>query len=326
MYQFDAEITKDYILKYISQEEILERYLGIYVEYGTMYKSPFRDDRNPTCNFKLYRNGKVMFKDWSGDFYGDCFDAVQRMFGCSFNDALSKIASDFNLGGNIDLEPAPILERVEEIPKVIKIKSKQYSESDASYWKQYGLTGSTIAKYNVKCVEYAWLDDVIIYSYDESDPCFAYKFGTEFKLYYPLRANYRFLNTYKGLQGYTQLPKFGDVLVITKSLKDVMLLHQYDIPAVAPSSESSIISKDEWIEFNLRFDKIISLYDFDLTGVRSANKMKRLYGITPIMFTDGRWGTEDMGGKDLSDISLNIGYEEAEELINELIWSVQTMN
>ena len=46
------------------------------------------------------------------------------------------------------------------------------------------------------------------------------------------------------LQGLSQLPKSGDTLVITKSLKDVMCLDIWGIPAVAPSSESCVIPSD----------------------------------------------------------------------------------
>lgn len=321
MYQFDVEITKDLILTYISQEAIFERYFSITVEYKTLFKSPFREDKNPTCSFKKHQSGKITFKDWSGEFYGDCFDAVQKMFGCSYHESLEMIASDFNITqNNHTLTPVKVTEREPERERVIKIKSRSFNELDISYWKQYGLKGLTLIKYNVKCVDYAWLDDEIVYSNSISDPCYAYKFKDKIKLYFPLRAEYRFLNTYKGLQGYTQLPKSGDLLIVTKSLKDVMLMHQYDIPAVAPSSESSILSEDEWDDLSSRFTNILSLYDFDLTGIRSANKMKRKYGIIPLMFTDGRWGTEDDGGKDISDIASNIGYYEAEEKINNLIW------
>ena len=92
------------------------------------------------------------------------------------------------------------------------------------------------------------------------------------------------------------------------------------IAAVAPPSESSILSEEQFKELAFRFDTIVSLYDFDLTGIRSANKMKKLYGMAPFFLTNGRFGTTDYKGKDPTDMARNIGRSKAEEVINKLIW------
>ena len=91
------------------------------------------------------------------------------------------------------------------------------------------------------------------------------------------------------------------------------------IASIAPPSESSILSKEQYEELSNRFTTLISLYDFDLTGVRSANKMRKLYKIAPFFLTNGKYGTEDYGGKDPTDIAFNKGRSHAEEVIKKLI-------
>jgi len=325
MYSF-VEITKEYILSRTSQEEIFERYLGIPVEYKIMFKSPFREDRNPTCNFKKHQSGVITFKDWAGHFYGDCFNVVELIFNCSYYKALDRIAIDFNLkdGEVVEIIDFKKLSIPQEI-RVIKIKKKAYKDSDLEYWNSFGISIKTLNNYKVVPVEYAWLDDKIIYSHKEKDPCYAYKFGKEYKLYFPMRTKYRFLNTYKGLQGYDQLPEWDDLIIITKSLKDVMLLNQFDISAIAPSSEACILTELEFEDISSRTDNLLSMYDCDRTGLHSMWQMRKIYGIKPVIFTNGKFGTKDYGGKDLTDIAKNKSVKEAEKQLNELLWLVMKM-
>jgi hypothetical protein len=117
------------------------------------------------------------------------------------------------------------------------------------------------------------------------------------------------------LQGLSQLPKSGDILVITKSLKDVMCLDIWGIPSIAPSSESCIIPAEVVKNLNDRFARIYILYDFDRTGISFANKHRKLYGFMPLFFTNGKFDTFDYKSKDFSDfIALN-GVRGAAELI-----------
>lgn len=56
-------ITKELILNKVSEETLMEHYLGIHVRKG-LVKSPLRRDSKPTCSF--YRNkvsGRLIFKD-----------------------------------------------------------------------------------------------------------------------------------------------------------------------------------------------------------------------------------------------------------------------
>ena len=79
------------------------------------------------------------------------------------------------------------------------------------------------------------------------------------------------------IQGAKQLPKSGDFVVITKSLKDVMALSEFGITAIAPNSENLFLTDAQYEKLQLRFKNIYLLYDRDLPGVKSANKIRKRF-------------------------------------------------
>ena len=329
------EINRDYILSKVSQEEIFERYMGIRVTLGGMVTSPLRDDHNPTCSFKWLSSNLLWFKDWSGHFAGDCFAYVMRLHNCTFFEACDIIAIDFKLisstTGVVKKDRIPKETSFEVLTKTkIAVKWKSFGKTDIDYWGCHGIPISILNLYKVAPIEYAWVNDRLVYSNRSHDPAYGYWFGpNEMKLYFPLREKYRFLGNATCLQGYEQLPLIGDLLIVTKSLKDVMFLKTLKIPAVAPQSESAILTEEQFKELSRRFAKIVCLYDFDLAGIRSANKMKRLYKIPPKFFTTGRFGTSHCGGKDCTDIVKRFSADVAKKQLDELLktdkWYIQNI-
>ena len=283
-------LTKEYILERVSQEEIFETFSGLKVKPGIMYCSPFRKDNYPTAEFRI-TNGKIRFVDYSGDFYGDCFDAVQRIYGVDFYKALDIIAVKFGL---IQITDIP----VERKPKVyvkendfkqlsqIEIMVREWAKEDLDYWSKFEINLKTLNFFKVFPCKYVFVNGKVVYSYTKSNPGYAYRFGEKlYKVYFPLRKDRRFINNSTSIQGLNQLPKKGKLLVITKSMKDVMVLRRFGIYAIAFQTETIIPSEEDLQPFLSNWDKVVSLYDFDLAGVKSANKMRKLYGIQPFFLT-----------------------------------------
>ena len=64
------------------------------------------------------------------------------------------------------------------------------------------------------------------------------------------------------------LPKSGDdYVVITKSLKDVMVLYEFNIPAIAPNSETLFISDKQLEKLKSKFKNIVVFYYNDCVGI-----------------------------------------------------------
>ncbi|MBQ0113513.1 MAG: toprim domain-containing protein [Bacteroidales bacterium] len=92
------------------------------------------------------------------------------------------------------------------------------------------------------------------------------------------------------------LPKTGEYLVITKSLKDVMTLYQFGISAVAPISENTFISDTQMASLTNRFKTIVMFYDNDRPGLRAMiNNRKKFPNLIPL------WIPWKYKAKDISD-------------------------
>lgn len=324
MFQFLPHVDKKFILSKLSQEEIFEKYIGEQVSLSRTYRSPLREDLRPTCSFK-YLGDILLLKDWAGHFTGDCFRLVSLLNNnCTYNQVYEIIANDFNIikkgKKGTSYKKKPVYTVCKSLKADIKVKWKTLDTDDIKYWNSFGVSHGTLVKFNIGAVEYVWLNGNIIYKFAPNDRAYCYWFSeNDLKVYYPFRSEYRFLGNNSVLQGYAQLPAEGDLLIVTKSMKDVALLYEYGIHAVAPPSESSIITEEEHADLSRRFKRIVTLYDFDLTGVRSSNKMKKKYNYKIMFLTNGRFRTKDYGAKDLTDLFKAHGHDTVESYVADII-------
>lgn len=58
------------------------------------------------------------------------------------------------------------------------------------------------------------------------------------------------------IQGAHMLPKSGEFVIATKSLKDVCVLYEYGIPAIAPCSENEFLTDVQYEKIKKRFKHI----------------------------------------------------------------------
>ena len=315
-------VTKDFILSKVSQQEIFEMFLNLPVVPGKKYCSPLRKDDNPTCEYR-YTNNKLYFVDYSGDFYGDCFDVVQRMYGINYLKSLMLVSKKFNLSDvtfAAQKQPQTTIEKEHfKSYREIEIMVREWSANDLEYWNKFEINLKTLQFFNVFPTQYVFLDGEIMYSHNQSNPGYAYRFDNKkYKIYFPFRNHNesRFISNTTHIQGLNQLPKSGKLLILTKSMKDIMVLRRFGFYSIAFQSES-IVPKPEDIEpFLQNWDKVVSFYDFDRAGIRSANKMRKLYGIQPVFLTNGRFNTYDYGSKDPAEFVEKHGKQKAFTLRN----------
>ena len=342
-YIYEEPITKEFILNRISEEDIMEYYLQVSVQLDKLIKSPLRQDRHPTCSFS-YHSGRIKFRDWSEPHPWDCFDIVCRKFNIGFYAALEKIARDFSLREKpvndkvISERERQKTEFTKSSKKNIQVKHQSFTRTDVEYLKSFGITSEQCRKFRCISVQKAWVGEKEYYYYSEKDPCIGYYLGEDsfgnqrWKLYfYKRNKSYegilpRFIGNTNRINGWVQIPEHGGVLVITKSMKDVMVLDTFGINAIALQNETTLIYSDLVLNLKKRFRRIYSLYDFDRTGIAMANKMKKLYSIYPIFITNGKFGTIDFKAKDISDLVKLRGREYVQNLINYKIEREGIMN
>jgi hypothetical protein len=330
-------ITKDYILSRITEEEIFSFYLNIdEIVEGKLYRSPLRDDRHPTCSFS-YRGFRLRFRDWKEKGDKDCFDVVGSMYALDFGSTLDKIAYDFKLS-----EKPVVAELVEKLKRksklstnysgsssVIQVKIQDFTRVDKAYLTQFGITRKITKKFKCYSVGKLWVNGKDVYYYKDTDPAIGYYFGRDlegrelWKIYFYKRSTMRFISNTAKLNGWNQLPEKGSSLIITKSMKDVMVLTSWGIHSIAPQAESAIIPDDIIDLIYEKFSKVYSLFDFDYTGVCAANRLRKRK-IIPLFLTDGRFGTHNYGSKDISDYVRDNSYDDGKILILTLIHETRT--
>lgn len=318
MYQLLPTINKQWILERVTQEQIFEYYLGITVQVRKLIRSPLRKDDNPTCSFRYYNN-TLIFKDFSGHFAGNCFKLVMFIHNISYFDALEKIAGDFNLieftkKYDIILPKSP--KKMKKEHSIIQIKKRPLANSDIEYWNQFNINEEILNRFKVFPIKHCWINENITYTYCKSNPAYAYYFGNgEFKIYFPLNKQLRFISNTQRVQGYTQLPDSGKLVILTKSLKDVMTLCSFGINSIALQNEVVMPTKMLVDKLNKRFETIYSFYDFDLAGIKTANKIRKKFNIQPLFLTNGRFGSINYKAKDISDYCKFNGVNKTKELI-----------
>lgn len=316
-FSFQQEITKELLLEHNNEETYMAYYLGIPIKKG-LFVSPLRVDHKPTCSF--YRGRQLYFKDFAT---GECLsfeNVVMKKYGCNYHEALKIIATDFGIidGSKPKVVPIqPIFKK--EKKTIIQIEAKSFTKEELEWWEQFGITKNILTKYRVYSCKTVFLNGRIESIYDSKCPSYGYYFGNEegrelWKIYYPYRKNFRFIGNIKTttIQGYNQLPKKSKLLVITKSLKDCMVLYNLGIAAIAPQSETQFIEDNVLEVLKKRFKHIVLLFDNDQTGLEFTNKIKRKYKwITPMIIP------LKYKAKDISDFYKAYGRDRTIELIKE---------
>lgn len=302
--QQDAPITLDYILSKVTEYDIYARYIGQF-KIGFIYNSPFREDKNPSFGiFRSRKSGKLLFKDHGNGECGDVIKFVELYTGLTnYNDILNRIVTDMSITNNTKLKS---IKQYESKDTVIGVVRQDWTDVDKQYWSQFGITKETLIKFNVSSIKYYLCDGIVKGIYKNENPMYAYKVYDHFKIYRPLADKYtKWRNnlTPYDIQGYEQLPKKGDLLIITKSLKDVMCLYEMGYTAISPSSESTFLTPDVIDALKRRFKRILICFDRDISGVKNMRKISLKTGLKGFL-VHKKWKA-----KDISDaVKLN-GFE-----------------
>lgn len=293
MYSLDVtpRITKEFLLSKNTQETYFEHYLGIPVKKGN-FVSPaiIRTDKKPTCAFFKDGKGILRYKDFAGPTF-DFVGAVMYIYQVSYYKALRIIANDFGYLDLTDVQKNPpkieysnnVLKETEKA--IIQVETQEFSKKELLWWDSFGISLNTLKRFKVFSIKSVFLNGSYFGSSSDRSPIYGYYGGVNsngdelWRLYMPTKIKYRFLSNWSStmIQGAKQLPKEGEFIVITKSLKDVMALYEFGITAIAPNSENLFLTEAQYAKVSNKFKKIYLLYDRDLPGVKAANKIRKQF-------------------------------------------------
>lgn len=276
------------ILSAISELEIYEMYLG-----GIPRKaisSPLREDANPSFSlFHSDTHGKVFYRDFATGESGDCFLFVMRLFNFGSKiEAFNKIASDFQLnqfelnGPSINTSPKKVYVDKGNRKKTvtsgrirISIRSRDWNIKDRNYWRlKYGITRKQLEYCNIIPISHYFVNGYCTVAEDLAYAFVEEKDGLQtFKIYQPLtRKENKWINNndFSTWELWTQLPKIGNICIITSSRKDAIVVKslfpsEY-ITSCSLQSENVHAKESVVNELKGRFKEVFVLYDNDFNS------------------------------------------------------------
>ncbi len=294
MLTFDYAIGKEDILSKVSESQIV----AYYTETDDLRKpiiSPFRQERTPSFTFKQIGE-KILWRDWGSGNYGDAFSFVQKWYSCSFYEALKHINDDLIL--NIEHKKSIVKMSLMRPEKAsIKTQRQMLVMTDYKYWSQFGISLRTLGLFDVYSARYVWINDKLRYTYRNHCPIYEYFISDDIKqIYCPYAEKHKDKFRYNGnnstLLGYNMLPLFGDKLILSKSLKDIMTLYELGFSAtsfVGETTHNDTIIK----QLKKRFNEIVLLYDNDKVGIEQSRKLHTKYGFRQL-FTKAKNISDEM--------------------------------
>lgn len=288
----EKSLTKENILRHLDTYQLFKAYCPGFKQIGLMFSSEFRSDPKPSCHIIVWK-GDLLYKDFGEGSYR-VFDYIARKFNTDFDGALRKVNEDFNLGlgGNIvSSGPSLVIPEKstvdlyhrEKKPTIIEIQPRPWTKLDAKYWSKYGIPSKLLEYHNIKSISnytisseqkekasYVLNPFMIGYSIDYywNDGVFRRK------LYFPHVKNGKFISNVDNtiVQGWTLLPKYGKILFITKSYKDILIFNLLGYWAIAPNSELSYIPDEVMNKLKSRFENIYAWFDNDASGIEGATR------------------------------------------------------
>lgn len=306
-----STITLDWILSRVTEYDIYAAYIGNF-KVGMIYNSPLRKDKTPSFGcFYSKKTRHLLFKDHGTGECGNVIKFVELYTGITnYSDILQDIVRRLKITNNTQLVSSK--QYIPSTETVIGVVRQEFTETDINYWKQFNIQVETLKKFEVSSIKYYLCNGIVKSIYKEDNPMYAYKVYNHFKIYKPLADKYtKWRNnlTELDIQGFKQLPKTGNILIITKSMKDVMCLYEMGIPAISPSSESTFIPDKILEQLKKRFKRIIILFDRDSSGCKSSIKIWNKYKLKPLFIN------KSFKSKDISDAIKNNSFNIVKEWI-----------
>lgn len=310
---------EDEILEEVDEYLLYCFYLKFNPEMRVRYRSPVRDPGNEDGNasWSMFTNTSRLnreyaWKDSGTGEYGDIFKLVQMVHRCKNKaSAIELVKQDFLYGKGTELARQGISAPKNVDPAHIRIKSRVFDHEDLTWWKARTGADEVILKYfNVSRLRYYWMYDHQNTPSFPGDRAYAYRIYDHYQLYFPHRdRDRRFRNDFTDAHvlGYCQLKFQSDILIITKSMKDIITLYMLGFEAISPRGEHTPIP-EQCLEFlKTKYKHIFVLFD---------NDGKHRGWSYPFPAIEIPLST---GQKDPSDHYLAYGSDSTKQLITDLI-------
>lgn len=325
-------LTRENIFKMINEEDIYKYYYDAQFGDGKFQinkklLSPFREESNPSIYFFMRNDDRIYWKDW-GDAEGkvsDVFDYIQKLYNCNYFEALNYINKDLGLGlGKMNYSELenfikPPCQNKTSAKKDISYNVRRFFIQDIKYWeKQYGIKLYQLEDYNIFPVSEVFLNGELIMINTGIKPIYVYKLEEDtFKIYAPY-GPIKWLSNGGGkfIWGLDKIPKNGNILIMTKSLKDLIVYNNLGFYAIAFQTENFILDKNIYEDLYNRFNNLVLIYDNDDPGIKAAEKFKERFPKTNVLRLP-----KYKSCKDIADLRKVIDNEKLKELFSKYLYN-----
>lgn len=318
--------SEEYIdISHIREADIAAYYLGV-KSIPCLIASPLRQDRRPS--FSLFSNDgeEVGFLDYSTREHGSILDLLMKIWNCSFVEAKKRIANDMGDAKlNISVGKGSYANRIPVRTSSgidLQCRVREWRDYDIEYWNSYGISLKWLKYADVYPISHKIvIKDDISYAFGADKYAYAYvefKEGrTTLKIYQPFNTR-----GYKWATGtdrsvwslWTKIPKQGNNLIISSSLKDCLnLWANTGIPSICMQGEGYQPKPHVIEELKSRFKNIIVFYDNDEAGEKDSDFLVEKYKLKKVSIP------VDLGVKDPSDLYKKYGKDRYIEIIKELL-------
>lgn len=324
----DIEVLNSLISE-IPEELIYYRYLGPNFRIKGVTLSPFRSDLRPSFGV-FFENGRLIYNDFGSEDSGDVYSFVIKYYRevkklTFLREMINQFRADFQDVTGDNRGQVPYRQSINYTKLKNKLKSDfelevricDFNRKHLEYWSKFGITESILKAFNVFPISHYFINgkgytaDPIAFVYIESKDN-----RLSLKVYQPNNYSFKWISNtdFSVHQGYRMLPTVGELMIITKSLKDVMAIKAIlDIPAIGVQGEKSRMKESVRFEYLSRFKHVLCLFDNDKEGKNLSEYFKNTYNMDYIMIPGA------YASKDFSDLVKNHGKEVAKELLINLL-------
>jgi hypothetical protein len=281
-------VTKEFVLSKVSDSVIFYHYFGPFEIRKKTYKSVFSKDRNPSTGFYISKSKCIKYNDLRTRENWDCFAFVAKLNNINYGEAIYKVAKDFGLVGGekstsitkeIFVQAAKIDKEIKE-KTIIQIVPERWTDEHLGFWRMYDATKAELIQNEIYPVRDLYINGIKIFN-KNNHLRFAYRIiyeGEEYiKIYSPKDEKMKWISNIP-LHipfGLDSLPKQSKTLIITKSVKDrIVLLKLFDA-VIATQNESEAAFPETLIQkFNTEyeFEQKIIFWDNDETGINNCKR------------------------------------------------------
>lgn len=250
------------------------------------FKHPLKRDRQPSGSI-FSREGIWFLKDFAGKFPTmTAIQFVQNKYSLDFREAIEKICQDMGINPSTkEYKPIQVFERApvyEQSEMHIGFSTCKFDNAHAQYWEDYHLSEDYLAKYNVFRVKDLSINRRRI-TLEKHEKTFAYwaedidrvkilRIGVDKKYKWRTNVNNNYI-WFKDL--YTTCNK----LVVSKSVKDALVLSLFGICSVATQNEDAgILETNLDLLYNIS-DNLIVNFGSDVQGKEQSLAITKKYGL-----------------------------------------------